>query len=99
MFGKKELKEQIEFLKQELSKSREDNKELRLQLIALSNKSSEYFNTKLASKRIEPKKIKDVNDVIENINGASPYKDEDILSFEKRKERAKKIAQKVFTGV
>lgn len=88
MFGSrvKDLKEEIKFL-------REENKELRLQLVAMAGKSSEYWNTKLADKKkvVEPK---GEADVVKSIMKVVPKNEEERL----QQERAKKYASRILRG-
>lgn len=86
MFGGrvKDLKSEINFL-------REENKALRLQLIAMSSKSSEYWNTKLADKKNESK---GVEHVIASIDAAPAVTPEQKI----KKERAKAAAVRTFAG-
>ena len=86
MFGKKHLLDEIKFL-------REENRELRLQLIAMSNKSGQYFNTKMAAQRKEGE-VKNGLTVVSEIENA-PAKTE---AEKAQKKQAVRHAQRIFAG-
>lgn len=87
MFGRvKDLKAEIEYL-------RKANDELRVQLVAMSNKSSEYWNAKLASQK-KPVDMKDGQAVLENIKSKEPKNEKE----KKQQEQAIRLTKKIFAG-
>ena len=84
MFGGK-----VKILKSENEFLRQENKELRIQLIALCGKSNEYYNAKNASQ-----KQKTSNDVMDNIIKHKPKNAKE----EQLQKDALLIAKGVFGG-
>lgn len=91
MFWKSKLEKALE---SEISFLRSENKELRLQLIAMSDKSREYWNTKLAVKKDVPKTAADIISKIENHDQGKVISPEQL----KKKQQAIRLVKKTYAG-